>query len=138
MSLVKALIEDTQLLDGIGNGLPVGEHAAEPAGIDVILGRTLGGIGDLLLRGALGADEQNAAALGNSLRHSQQRLVQQWHGLREVDDVNAIARAVDVQLHLGIPAVLLVAEMDACFQKLAHGEFWQSHGLFLLRLIRRK
>ena len=95
-------------------------------------------IGDLLLGGALGADEQHTAAFGDSLGYRRQGLVQQRHGLREVDDVNAIARSINVALHLGVPAVRLMSEMNACFQKLAHGEFWQSHGLFLLRLIRRR
>ena len=63
--LGKLLIEGAQMLDRIGNGLPVGERAAEPAGIHIILGRALGAFGDLLLGGALGADEQHAAALGH-------------------------------------------------------------------------
>ena len=63
--------------------------------------------------------------------------MQQWHGLGQIDDVDAIARAVDIRLHLGIPAVGLMSEMNACFKQLAHGKFWPSHGLILLRLIRR-
>ncbi len=125
------------MLDGIGNGLPVGEHAAQPAGIHVVLGRALGAVGNLLLRGALGADEQHAAALGNSSRHGEKGLMQQRHSLGQIDDVDAIARAVDIRLHLGVPAVGLMSEMNACFKQLAHSKFWHSHGLFLLRLIRR-
>ena len=51
--------------------------------------------------------------------------MQQRHGLGQVDDVDAVARAVDVGLHLGVPAMGLVAEMNARFEELAHGEFWQ-------------
>jgi hypothetical protein len=32
----------------------------------------------------------------------------------------------------------LVSEVDTGFEQLAHGEFWQSHWYFLLRLIRRE
>ena len=43
----------------------------------------------VLGRLTLGADEQHAAALGDRVRDDLQRLVQQRHGLREVDDVDA-------------------------------------------------
>ncbi len=113
--------------DRVGDRLPVGQHAAEPAGVDVILGRTLGGVGDDVGRLALGADEQHAAALGDGVGDLLQCLVQQRHGLRQVDDVDVVAGAVDVVRHLRVPAVGLVAEVNASFQKLAHGEVWQSH-----------
>ena len=50
--------------------------------------------------------------------------MQQRNGLGEIDDVDAIARPVDVALHLGVPAVGLMSEMHACFEELAHSEFW--------------
>ena len=61
------LVEVTQTLDRAGNRLPVGQRAAEPARIDEILRRALGGLGDAVLRLALGADEQDAAALGDGV-----------------------------------------------------------------------
>ena len=115
--------------DRIGDRLPVGQHAAEPAGVDVVLGRTLRRIGDDVGRLALGADEQHAAALGDGVGNLLQRLVQQRHGLRQVDDVDVVAGAVDVGRHFRVPAVGLVAEVNASFQKLAHAEIRQSHGL---------
>ena len=76
------LVELAQALDRVGDRLPVGQHAAEPARIDVVLGRTLRRVGDDVGRLALGADEQHAAALGDGVGHLLQRLVQQRHGLR--------------------------------------------------------
>jgi hypothetical protein len=43
--------------------------------------------------------------------------------------VDAIARAIDVALHLGIPTLCLVSEMNACFQELAHREI-HGHVIF--------
>src|SRR5208282_4594128 len=64
-----------------------------------------------------------------------QRLMQHRHRLRQVDDVNVVAGAEDVLRHLRIPAVGLMTEMNASFQKLAHAEVGQRH--VILRLIRR-
>ena len=110
------------------NRLPVGQHAAEPAGVDEILRRALGGGRDLIRRLALGADEQHPAALGDGVGDRLQRLMQQRHRLGEIDDVDRVARAVDIGRHLRVPAMRLVAEMRARLEQLAHGEIWQSHG----------
>ena len=80
------------------------------------LDRSLGGVGDLVLRLALGADEQHATALGDGVGHGLQRLVEQRHRLGEVDDVDVVAGAEDEVPHLRIPAVGLMTEMNASFQ----------------------
>jgi hypothetical protein len=49
--------------------------------------------------------------------------MEQRHGLREIDDVDVVARTENEIGHLGIPAVRLVAEMNASLQQLTHGEF---------------
>ena len=56
---------------------------------------------------------------------------------REIDDVNAVALAEDVRLHLRVPAPGLVTEMDACLKELTHSKRGDRHG-FLLRLVRRR
>ena len=61
--------------------------------------------------------------------------VEHRHGLGEVDDVDVVAGAEDVIAHLRVPAVGLMAEVNASFQKLAHAVIGQRHGL--LRLFRR-
>ena len=130
------LLERAQPLDRIGDGFPVGQRAAEPARIDVILRRPLGGLGDRVLRLTLGADEQDASALRHGIADRLQGTVQHRHRQREIDDVDVVAGAEDVLGHLRIPTVGLMAEMHASFQKLAHAEVWQRHSHFL-RLIRR-
>jgi hypothetical protein len=46
--------------------------------------------------------------------------------------VDVVTIAEDVRLHLRVPAVSLVAEVNACFQELAHAEVWQCHAFILL------
>ena len=92
-----------------------------------MLARRLRRLGDRILRLALGANEQDLAAAGGGLLDEIERALEQAHGLIEVDDVDAVARAVDERRHLRVPAMLLVAEMNARFEKLTHGEIRQCH-----------
>ena len=127
-ALAELLIELAQARDRGRYRLPVGQHAAQPASVDEILRRTLGRGRDLVGRLALRADEQHASALGHGVGDRLQRLMEQWHRLGEVDDMDRVARAVDVGRHFRVPAMRLVAEMRARLEQLAHGEIWQSHG----------
>src|SRR5206468_10413087 len=56
------LLEALEALDRAGDRLPVGQHAAEPAGVDEVLAAAARRLGDRILRLALGADEQHLAA----------------------------------------------------------------------------
>ena len=100
-------------LDRVRDRLPVGQRAAEPAVVHVILRAALRRRGDRLRRLPLRADEQDAAAARRRIAQGDQRLVQQRHGLGQVDDVDVVARAVDVRRHLGVPALGAMAEMGA-------------------------
>src|SRR5207248_6900135 len=91
------LLDLAQPLDRLRDRLEVGQHAAEPAVIDVILAAALGSVGDRLLRLALGADKQHAASAGDDLADGLEALPQQGHGLLKVDDVDAVADAVYVR-----------------------------------------
>jgi hypothetical protein len=111
-----------QPLDRGRNRLPVRQRAAEPARIDEVLRAALGRVGNAVLRLALGADEQDAAALGDGVAHGLQRLMQHRHGLREVDDMDVVAAPENERRHFRIPAVGLVTKVNASFEQLAHGE----------------
>jgi hypothetical protein len=43
--------------------------------------------------------------------------------------VDVVTIAENVRLHLRVPAVRLVAEVDACFEELAHRKIGQCHAL---------
>src|SRR5690606_7066089 len=71
---------------------------------------------------ALGAEEQDGAALLGNRRDEVHRVIEQRDGLFQVDDVDLAAGAEDVRGHLGVPVAGLVAEVDAGFQHLTHGD----------------
>jgi hypothetical protein len=65
-----------------------------------------------LLRLALGSDKEDRASLGGEVRRKLFRLPKQLRGLPEIDDVDPVALAEDVWLHLRVPAFGLVSEVD--------------------------
>ncbi len=123
LAAVEHAFEFAQARDRLADRAPIGQGAAKPAVVDIVLGAALGPAGHRLGRLALGADEQHPPARRGHFAHLDQRLVQQRHGLREVDDMDVGAGAEDVALHLRIPAVSLVAEVGAGFEQLTHSEF---------------
>ena len=88
----------------------------------------LAGFGDRVGGLALGGDEQHAAAAGDGVGDLDQRLMQHRRRLGQIDDVDVVAGAVDERRHLGVPAMRLVAEVNAGFQKLTHVERGKRHG----------
>ena len=104
------------------DGAEVGQHAAQPAVVDVehVAALRLGGDGFLSL--LLGAHEQNALAGHGQVAHEVVGFVGLAHGLLQVDDVDAVALSEDVLSHLGVPAAGLVTEVHARFQELLHGD----------------
>src|SRR3546814_8983837 len=63
------------------------------------------GVGDRTLRLALGADEQHLATGGRRGRDEVERAREERHGLRQVENVDAVARAEDIRLHARIPKI---------------------------------
>ena len=96
--------------------------------VDVVLGALAGGGGDGIGRLTLRADEEHATATGDRVTDGEQRLMKQRHRLGEVDDVDVVAVAEEERGHLRVPAMGLVAEVNAGFQQLTHREFGQRHG----------
>ena len=116
------LVELLEAVDPLVHRLEVGEHAAQPALVDVghpDAGRLLG---DRLLGLLLGAHEHHGAALGDGLLDEGVRAVDVGQRLLQVDDVDAVALGHDEALHLRVPATGLVSEVDAALEKLAHGD----------------
>ena len=124
------LLELLEPLEPLVHGLEVGEHAAQPALVDV--GHAHAGrlLGDRLLGLLLGADEEDRAAVGDGLLDEVVRAVDERQRLLQVDDVDAVALGEDEALHLGVPAPGLVPEVDAALEELAHRD--DGHAVFLL------
>ena len=92
-----------------------------------------GRFGDRVLRLALGADEQHLAAARDRLLDEVERAGEQRHGLRQIDDVDAVAVAENVRLHPRVPAMGLVAEMRSGLEQLLHRDDSGRHRYFSFR-----
>ena len=116
------LVELLEAVDPLVHGLEVGEHAAEPALVDVGHPDAHRLLGDRLLGLLLGAHEHDRAALGDGLLDEGVGAVDVGQRLLQVDDVDAVALGHDEALHLRVPATGLVPEVDAALEELAHGD----------------
>ena len=120
------LLELLEALETLVHRAEVGEHATEPALVDVRHADAGGLVGDRLLRLLLGADEEDRAAVRDGLAHEVVGVVDVRQRLLQVDDVDAVALGEDEALHLGVPAAGLVSEVDTALEQLAHGH--DGHG----------
>ena len=67
-----------------------------------------------------GADKEHGATVGDRIDHVAVGLAEHLHGDIEIDDVDAVARPVDVRFHLRVPPPGLMTEVQAGFQHLTH------------------
>ena len=65
------------------------------------------------MRLLLGADEENLATAGGEIGHEVVSVFELRHRLLEIDDVDAVALGEDIGLHLRVPALGLVTEVNA-------------------------
>jgi len=108
-----------ETLDAARNRLPVGQHAAQPTMVDVILTAAGRSLGDILRRGLLCSNEQHATAACHRVANRPERTLEHWNGLLQVQDMNLVPDPEDVRCHARIPAPRVVTKMNACFKQLA-------------------
>ena len=65
----------------------------------------------------LHVDEEDVTTLGGEFTDEFVGLFEQGDGLLEIENVDAVALGEDVRLHLRVPAVLLVTEVNAGLQE---------------------
>src|SRR5207244_3251850 len=75
---------------------------------------------------ALGPDEQDRASLGSEVRRELLSVAEQLRRLREIDDVDPVPLAEDVRLHLRVPPLGLVAEVDARLEQILQRDAGQA------------
>ncbi len=78
------LIQLFEPFDRVRDRLPVGQRTAKPTVVHEVLRRAARRIGQRLLGLTLGADEQNAPALGHAIAHGLQRRIKQRYGLGQI------------------------------------------------------
>ncbi len=98
---------------GLANRFVVGEHSAQPAIADERHPRALCVGPDRIARGALGADEQHLAAIGDGALDERTGLASHRQALLEVDDVDSVSLAEDERSHLRVPVAGLVTKVHA-------------------------
>ena len=111
-----------QPFDRGANSTKIGQHTTQPAVIDKRHTTTLGFFPDRIARGTLGTNEQNLALFRSNLAQVINRILAQWHGLFEIDNMNFVALTEDKGSHFGVPETGLVTEMHARFQHFTHGD----------------
>ena len=129
-------------LHAVTDRAKVRERAAEPPIHHIRHVRADRGFFDFLLRLFLGADEQHGAAAGDGIMEKSAGDFDLGEGLVEVDDVNAVAGGENELLHLGVPPLGLVTEMNPGFQQfcdcyacqcILHCFIPRRHNVFLTR-----
>ena len=110
------LLELAQPLDRAGDRLPVGQRAAEPARIDVILRALLAASAMASCACRLVPTNRMRPPLATVSLTACSARCSIGTRLGEIDDVDVVAGAEDVIPHLRVPAVGLMAEMYASFQ----------------------
>jgi hypothetical protein len=123
------IVKFLEALYGLLHGDPVSEETAEPAAVDVRHAGAGGFLGDGILRLALGADEEDELTGGGEVGDELGGFLEELEGLLEVDDVNAVALSEDVFLHLGIPALGLMPEVNSSFEQFFHSNVCQCSSL---------
>src|SRR4029077_2449809 len=126
------LVEFLKPLHGLLNRYPIGEQSAQPALVHVETTTALCFFGNCVLGLALGADEQHNLAFSCQFLYELRRLFKHLQRLLQINDVNPVALSEDVFLHLGIPALGLMPEVDARFEQLLHSNVSQSTSSFSL------
>lgn len=93
-----------EALEPGANGREVGQGAAEPALGDIVHFNIANALFDDALCLALGSDEANIFAAGDGFGEELASEQQPLHSLFDIDDVDAVAFAINVWRHLRVPA----------------------------------
>jgi hypothetical protein len=118
LALGGVALEVVQPGDALADGLEVREQAAQPPVGDVRLARLLRRLGDGVAGLLLGPDEEDRPAAASDPGGELLRALEQRLGLKQVDDVDAVALAMDEPPHPRVPAARLVAEVNSSLQQL--------------------
>ena len=97
-------------------GAEIGEHAAEPALVDIILSAAGGLFIDRVLSLLFRPHEEDAPSGRNGVLNKRVSPLEESYGFLQVNDIDAVTCSKDVGFHLGIPPPRLMAEVDSRFE----------------------
>ena len=115
-------------VDRLLDGLVVRQKAAEPAVVDVVLPAAFRLFLDRFLRLAFCADEKDllVGTLGQRFRNVIESVAEKLLRFLKVNNINAVAFAKDVFLHLRVPTADLVTKVNSCFEEFFHRNCCQN------------
>ncbi len=116
------LLQHPHARDAAADGRVVGQRAAQPARHHIGLLQALGHALDEVLRLLFGADHQHLGAAADGVIDELPRALKVLEGLMQVDDVDALVRPEDIALHLGVPALGLMSEVQACIEQVLNAD----------------
>ena len=125
-ALVPGLLQVEQPLNGLADGLEVGEGAAEPAVVHVVHVGPDSLLGDDVPGCTLGADKENGLAAGRHRGDVPKCSSEAGRRLLQIDDVDPVLLAVDKRPHLGVPKAGLMAKVHTCLKQVAQRD--AGHG----------
>ena len=111
-------IDFLHFADGFTDGGVVGERTAHPAFHHVIHAGVFSGFANDLLRLALGADEQDLAAVDHGALQKVARICDLVDGFGDVDDADTVLGTVDIVFHFGVPTFRLMSKMTSRFEQI--------------------
>jgi len=126
------LVQLLVAVDAFSNGAEVREHSAQPALVDVRHAAAGGLFHHRVLRLPLRADEEQVLARRREVGDEFRGFLELLERLLQVDDVDPIALAEDELLHLRVPALGLVTEVDASLEQFLHRNRCQMTPPFLV------
>ncbi len=120
LAVLLHLFDFNHSVDTRANGFEVGERAAQPTRVYIIHTATLRLFSDSVLSLLFGADEKYGFAFLNAFANEFVSLFYAVYGNLQVDNMNIVARRIDVLGHFGVPFSRLVPEVYARFEQLLH------------------
>ncbi len=110
------------ILNGLLDGLPIRQHAAQPTIVHIVLTTAICLGFDGCRRLTLGAHEEDAASVRNGVADTIQAGLEIRQGLVQVEDMSSVAGPENIGTHEGIPAVGLVTEVSSGLEKPPNGQ----------------
>src|SRR5579883_497665 len=112
IAAISSRFQVTEIADTRLNGLEIGQHATQPALVDIEHAAAFRLFSDGFLGLFLRANEQDSATISGQLLYKPVSLIEARHRLLEIDDMDAVAIHKDERLHLGVPAPGLMTKVD--------------------------
>jgi hypothetical protein len=101
----------------VADGDEIRQRSAKPPAVHIVLPGAIGFALNDVLGLLLGAHKEDLATSGCRIDDKVMRGREEGNCLLQIDDMNAVTLGEDVRLHLRVPALCLMPEVDACLEQ---------------------